>query len=81
MDKTIYDLHIAGGLKAGQERTCGKKVAYPSEESSLKAATSMNKKPTTRKQLEGYPCAFCSQWHVGRQMSEEELRSYGTHSS
>jgi len=36
----------------------------------------MNKKPTTRKELEAYPCAFCEKWHIGRKMSLEELRSY-----
>lgn len=76
MDKELFDLHINAGKKAGQERTCGKKVAYGSEESALKAAGQMNAKPGTRKELEGYPCFFCSKWHVGRKMSLEELRSY-----
>jgi hypothetical protein len=74
MDKEIFDLHINAGRKAGQERTCGKKVAYPTEESALRAAEAMNRKPTTRKKLEGYPCAFCQKWHIGREMSLEELR-------
>jgi hypothetical protein len=75
MDEELFHLHIAAGLKAGKERTCGKKVAYPSEESGVRAANEMNTKPTTRKELEAYPCAFCKQWHIGRKMSLEELRS------
>ncbi len=76
MEKELFDLHINAGTKAGQERTCGKKVAYSSEESAVRAAEEMNAKANTRKPLEGYPCAFCAKWHVGRKMSLEELRSY-----
>lgn len=78
MDKELFELHINAGQKAGQERTCGKKIAYPSEESALRAADQMNAKASTRKPLEGYPCAFCEKWHLGRKMSLEELRSYVT---
>lgn len=75
MEDDIHALHIAAGLRAGRERTCGKKIAYPNEPSAQRAATSMNAKPGTRKPLEGYPCAFCNVWHLGRQMSLDELRS------
>lgn len=76
MNPTLHDLHINAGRKAGEERTCGKKVRYGGEESAGKAADSMNRKPNTRNHLEAYPCAFCGQWHVGRAMSREELESY-----
>ena len=76
MDRELFDLHIAAGSAAGQERTCGKKVAYASEESAARAADEMNAKPTTRKPLESYPCAFCRNWHVGRRMALDELRAY-----
>ncbi len=76
MDTKIYELHINAGKKAGIDSTCGKKIGYSTEESALKAAIAMNKKQSTRKILEGYPCAFCEKWHVGRQMSEDELLSY-----
>jgi hypothetical protein len=76
MERALFDLHIAAGRKAGLERTCGKKVAYKAEESAERVAVEMNAKPSTRKPLEGYPCAFCGNWHVGRKMSLEELRSY-----
>ena len=62
--------------KAGEERTCGKKVRYPAEESAQRAAIEMNKKPTTKKPLEAYPCPFCDNWHIGRAMSLDELRKY-----
>lgn len=76
MDAEIRDLHLTAGRAAGEERTCGKKVRYPSEESAGRAADEMNRKPSTRKPLEAYPCAFCEQWHIGRAMSIDELRSY-----
>lgn len=76
MNKDLYDLHILAGEKAGQEATCGKKIKYSSEEKAQKAAESMNKKPTTRKELEHYPCYFCNEWHVGRKMSLEELKNF-----
>ena len=79
MDQELYDLHINAGLKAGQKSTCGKKVAYSTEESAERAAAEMNAKPGTRKELEHYPCAFCNQWHIGRKMTLEELRSYVDH--
>ena len=76
MDAELQQLHLNAGRKAGVERTCGKKVRYPSEESAVRAADEMNHKPTTKKPLEAYPCPFCEQWHIGRAMSIDELRSY-----
>lgn len=76
MDQELFALHVNAGLKAGRDSTCGKKVAYSSEESAARAAAEMNGKPSTRKPLEHYPCAFCRLWHIGRKMSLEELRSY-----
>ena len=76
MNPELFELHVIAGRKAGRERTCGTKIHYPSEESAERAAASMNEKPTTRKPLEAYPCAFCLEWHIGRRMSLEELRSY-----
>lgn len=78
MEDELRALHLHAGRIAGEEKTCGKKVRYPSEDSATRAAADMNAKPTTRKPLEAYPCAFCAQWHIGRAMSIEELRSYVT---
>lgn len=76
MSPELFELHINAGRRAGRDKTCGTKVGYPTEYSAIRAAEAMNKKSTTRKPLEGYPCAFCEKWHIGRQMSLEELRSY-----
>jgi hypothetical protein len=76
VDDALRELHLNAGRKAGEERTCGKKVRYPSEESAERAAVEMNAKPTTKKPLEAYPCPFCVQWHIGRAMTIDELRSY-----
>jgi hypothetical protein len=73
MDPTLHALHVAAGLRAGRERTCTGKIAYGGEDSASRAAAQMNRKPTTRKVLEAYPCAFCLAWHIGRAMSPEEL--------
>lgn len=78
MNQDIFDLHILAGKAAGIERTCGKKIGYSTEESAAKAAESMNKKPTTRNRLEPYPCAFCSKWHIGREMSLDELKQHAS---
>jgi len=69
MDPKTFELHILAGKAAGIERTCGAKVQYPTEDSAVRAAESMNKKPTTKRELEPYPCAFCSQWHIGGKMT------------
>ena len=73
MDTKLFLLHLEAGKAMGEERTCGTKVNYKSEESAGRAATSMNAKPTTLKPLEHYPCWFCGGWHLGRRMSPEEL--------
>lgn len=77
MDPKTQRFHLEAGRKAGRERTCGNKVKY-SQASAEKAAVSMNKKPTTRNELEAYPCYFCNEWHVGRKMSQEELEQCQT---
>jgi hypothetical protein len=69
MTPDLHELHILAGKAAGIEKTCGKKIRYPTEESAARAAASMNAKPTTKRALEEYPCAFCSQWHIGGKMT------------
>lgn len=76
MEQEIINLHLNAGKICGQERTCGNKIGYSSEESANKAAIKMNKKQTTRHELEPYPCYFCNKWHIGRKMSREELEQY-----
>lgn len=76
MDDELRELHLNAGRKAGEARTCGTKIRYPSLESAQRSAEAMNKKPKTKYTLEAYPCPFCAQWHIGREMKIDELRSY-----
>ena len=76
MDDELRALHLNAGRKAGEARTCGTKIRYPTLESAQRAAESMNAKPNTKNTLEPYPCPFCEQWHIGREMKIDELRSY-----
>ena len=75
MKPDLHALHIAAGLRAGRDRTCGKKAAYASEESAAGVAATMNKKPDARNVQEAYPCAFCKKWHVGLKMSKDDLHA------
>ena len=75
MTPDLFEMHILAGRAAGVDKTCGKKIRYPTEESAGRAAESMNKKPTTKRELEPYPCAFCSQWHVGGKMTPGVLHA------
>jgi len=71
-----WNRHLAAATRAGQASACGKKINYGSEDSAARAAGGMNKKKAAlgdSKLLEPYPCPFCAGWHIGRQMSEDEL--------
>lgn len=74
MTPELHQLHLEAGRRVGQEKTCGKKVKYADEAAGLKAAASHNKWKDRRHDVEPYPCAFCSQWHVGQIMPEELLQ-------
>lgn len=76
MEQSLYDLHINAGQKAGEEKTCGKKTRYATEETATKAAQSHNKWEKRRHDVEPYPCAFCQQWHVGGIMPREVLEKF-----
>jgi hypothetical protein len=76
MNKDIQEIHLKVGSILGENRTCGKKINYFTEEKAAQAAEKMNRKESTRNILEAYPCVFCSGWHIGRKMSVEELMSY-----
>ena len=65
MDARWYELHLQAGRVAGQERTCGKKQAYASEELAGAAAAAHNRWAERRNDVEHYPCAFCGSWHIG----------------
>jgi hypothetical protein len=76
MNEDIQKLHIQAGLVIGKAKTCGKKINYVLEEKAGQYAEKMNSKASTRNTLEGYPCAFCGGWHVGKEMSRSELESH-----
>jgi hypothetical protein len=76
MDEDLQKLHIEAGRLCGKDKTCGDKINYITEATAIQAAERMNKKPNTRNILEGYPCAFCNGWHIGRKMTRSELESY-----
>jgi hypothetical protein len=71
-------MHREAGLAYGREATCGSKVDYKSEDSAMRAARAMTLKheSTDGKKIEAYPCAWCSGWHVGREMSAEEKERF-----
>lgn len=76
MDSRLHRLHLLAGQAAGKERTCGTKVKYETEELAVKAANSINKSNNRKHINEAYPCPFCGKWHIGREMSEQELKNY-----
>lgn len=64
------EMHLRAGKHYGEAATCGEKVDYKSEESAEKAASNLSNK--YGRSLEGYPCYWCSGWHIGRAMTEAE---------
>ncbi len=71
MDDVLYAAHVIAGARYGQATTCGSNIDYGSESSASRAAAM--KTHEGAEVLEGYPCAFCRGWHIGRKMSEDEL--------
>lgn len=70
-----FEMHLRAGATYGRESTCGIKIDYASEQTASKAALAMTarqKKLGYERPLEAYPCTWCSGWHIGREMTEEE---------
>ena len=65
-------LHKIVALICGRESACGIKHAFFDQESAEKACEQLRKK-VKNKTLHVYPCAWCSGWHVGREMTRKEL--------
>lgn len=63
------EFHLKAGWRAGEARTCGKKVDYKYEESAVRAATKMSEKYD--RDMEAYPCCFCEGWHIGGTFNRE----------
>jgi len=77
MDKDTRMMHLAAGMAYGEDATCGSKIDYRSQESADKAAAAMSAKGS--KTLEAYPCFWCSGWHIGRAMTDEERERFQWH--
>lgn len=73
MDDLTRRIHLLAGEEYGRKATCrnGLKINYQSEDTANKAALRMTAK--TDRNMEGYPCFWCSGWHVGRTLSQEEI--------
>jgi len=76
MDDEKKALHLFVGFLCGQEKTCGTKQKHHTQEAAQKAADSLNRSGKARNKTEPYPCFFCGQWHIGREMSYDELRKH-----
>jgi hypothetical protein len=78
MDEHTMTLHKRAAIATGKDVACGSKINYKTEEKAIRAAISLNQKtnrPNFHK-LEAYPCPFCNGWHIGREMSKEELEKF-----
>jgi hypothetical protein len=75
MDPRLYQLHLHAGRLSCEEKTCGKKTRYLTEEQALAAAANHNRWKERRHDVEPYPCAFCNQWHIGGIMPVALLES------
>jgi hypothetical protein len=78
MDPIVYQLHIRAGLASGAERTCGKKQKFKTEADATRASDAHNRWDKRKHDVEPYPCAFCSEWHIGGVMPLEVLTAMAT---
>ena len=76
MDKRLVELHTKAGIVCGQQKTCGKKVRYNTEETATKSAKKLFESGKSKYELEPYPCPFCTKWHIGRKMAAKELEKW-----
>jgi hypothetical protein len=74
MTEEIHKLHMEAGQICGKQKTCGKKHAYADEETATRGAAAHNRWEKRSHDVEPYPCAFCSSWHVGGIITEKQLR-------
>lgn len=73
MDELTRKIHMLAGEEYGRRATCrdGAKINYGSEEKAVRAALRMGEK--VNRDMEGYPCFWCSGWHVGRTLTQDEI--------
>jgi len=76
VDNAEWRMHIRAGVAYGAENTCGVKIDWRSEARAVTAAARMSEK--TGRDLEAYPCAFCTGWHIGRRMTAEERKEFAS---
>lgn len=65
-----HAVRLVSGLAYGRDRTCGNKLDYPCLEAAQEAAVG------GRFGFEGYPCAWCLGYHVGKRMDDAEMASW-----
>jgi len=69
-----WKAHLTAALYFGQESSCGSKIRHKTFSAASVAAQSASIK--YGKPKAPYPCPFCDKWHVGRQMSQDELKKF-----
>lgn len=74
MDIHEFAIHIQAGRSYGRESACGDKVDYQSEAGAVRAAGLMSAKHN--RELEAYPCVWCTGWHIGRALTAEERERF-----
>ena len=70
------ELHLKVARKAGKEASCGNKQFYVNYELAWKAAARLNGCDNAHHKVEAYPCPFCGWWHIGREMTVDEMKEY-----
>jgi hypothetical protein len=77
VDKEREELLKRVSTVMGEVRACVGKKKYETERAARRAAERQTKKAP--RSLTYYPCPFCWTWHIGREMSEEELQKYDSY--
>ncbi len=70
MSEKDKQFHLKAGRRAGEARTCGKKVDYKNEDTAEKSAIKMS--AVYKRDMEHYPCCFCHGWHIGGRFKRDE---------
>ena len=71
MDQNEYNLQLKIAILCGEKNSCGTKINYKSEATSVKKALEINMKKG--RNLEAYPCPFCNGWHLGSKKTKEDI--------
>ncbi len=71
-----YNLNLKAGFKIGNNKICGKRTKYRSEETARKALFMRLERKKSQNFLGYYPCVFCGGWHIGLKMFMKSLIKY-----